>query len=139
MMPTFNSFTALAANLEAKAAALVDDTAAAIVASASDHSRVKTTSLKVGWYKVTSKVDGYDAAVAAAESVNPKVVIVSKADITTKPTVAAVANVTAHALPNEYGSSVEGEARMTAQPMLHPALDEARPAFGAGVAHLLDL
>lgn len=136
-MPTVNHFGALAARLKPKAAQLVKDTAIDWRDRASDHSRVDTTSMKVGWYAVTADEDGYAAAVDAARAANEKVVIVDKVGEATAAT-ALVGNVTSHAAPNEYGSSVEGEQRMTAQPMLHPARDEAKPAFDDRLARLFE-
>lgn len=43
-----------------------------------------------------------------------------------------VSNSVDHAIYNEYGT-----ARMSAQPMLHPSMDAARPRFEAGLKDIL--
>lgn len=48
-------------------------------------------------------------------------------------TAAVVSNPVTYTPTHEYGS-----VKITAQPMLHPALDEATPAFEAGLKHLLE-
>lgn len=48
---------------------------------------------------------------------------------------ATVSNDSDHVLPNEYGTS---DGKVSAQPMLHPALDEARPDFESGLARLFE-
>jgi hypothetical protein len=132
-MPYVNHFADIAALVKPRAAELADTTAGTAAEHAAAHSRVDTSSLQVGWYRLSKKYDGYDAAVAAAKDVNPPVVIVDKAD-DVGDTAAAVANVTGHADINEHGG-----AHYSAQPMLAPAFDEVRPAFNEGLSHLLDL
>jgi HK97 gp10 family phage protein len=51
----------------------------------------------------------------------------------TSDTHGTVYNDVPHTVFNEYGT-----VKMTAQPMIHPAIDEAKPAFDTGLARLLE-
>lgn len=51
----------------------------------------------------------------------------------TSDTTGIVYNDVPHTIFNEYGT-----VKMTAQPMLHPAIDEVKPAFNTGLARLLE-
>lgn len=108
-----NGFAALAAGLKVKAEALGVQTASDIEIGAARRSR-------------------YDTSPGREDDPRPHM-----RDLWTHDKTGdlewTVSNDSDHVLPNEYGTI-----HMSAQPMLHPAIDEARPAFAQGLARLLE-
>lgn len=105
-MPTTNGFAALADSLKPRAEAIAEETASSVVSRAGEHSRYDTSPGR----EKEQRPHMRDEWTAEAET-DTRWIVYNPVDYT---------------IHNEFGT-----VNMTAQPMLHPAMDEEKPIFAA--------